>query len=219
MSDHLVDIYDENFELIGQELKSIAHERGYWHQVFTCVIINSKDNKIYFQKKVTGRYTFERPDYIDITVGGHLEAGETVESGVREIEEETGMVVEFGSLVNLGLRQNTFCVKDKYYANEYQNLFLYDTDCKLHDFKMDEHEVSGFVEADIDQLLLLLFDELESVEAKHAFVFERKYVEEKCALTKKDIIPSYLKNDMFMLRLVIAVKRYCKGENTQSLFW
>lgn len=51
MADHLIDIYNENYELIGTELKSIAHEKGYWHQVFTCVIINSISNKIYFQKK------------------------------------------------------------------------------------------------------------------------------------------------------------------------
>lgn len=219
MADHLVDIFDENFNLIGRELKSIAHEKGYWHQVFTCIIINSKTNKIYFQRKVPGRYSFERPDYIDITVGGHLKAGETVEQGIREIEEETGFIIEFSSLINLGLRQNTFSLEDKYYSNEYQNVFLCNIDCNLHDFKIDEDEVNAFVEVDIDQILELLLKNIEFVEARSIFMSDGKYIEDKFILSEDDIIPSYLKNDMFLLRLVISAKRYCNGENKQFLFW
>lgn len=219
MAEHLIDIFDENYELIGTEMKSIAHKKGYWHQVFTCVIINSKNNKIYFQKKVPGRYTFERPDYIDITVGGHLKAGETVAEGIREIEEETGFSVDYNELVNLGMRQNTFSGEKKYFAYEYQHLYLLDKDCKLCDFKMDQKEVSGFVEIDIDELLDLLLHKIEVVNGKYAYMRDGEYVEENYGLTLRDVIPSYLKTDQLMLRITIAAKRYCNGEKTEILFW
>lgn len=219
MADHLLDIYNENFELIGRELKSVAHEKGYWHQVFSCIIINSKKNKIFFQKKVPGRYVFERPDYIDITVGGHLKAGEGVFDGIREIEEETGLKVDKGGLINLGMRQNTFSTDNKYYAYEYQNVFLYDIECELSDFKGDEEEVSGFVEVDIDEMLDLLLGKKKCVQGKHAYMVHGKMIEKGYSLSMKDIIPSYLKTDKFMIRIVIAARRYCNGEKKEFLFW
>lgn len=219
MADHLLDIYNENFELIGKELKSVAHEQGHWHQVFSCIIINSKKNKIFFQKKVPGRYVFERPDYIDITVGGHLKAGEDVLDGIREIEEETGFKVDNECLISLGMRQNTFSAENRYYAYEYQNVFLYDTEYELSDFKGDDKEVSGFVEVDIDEMLDLLLEKRSSIQGKHAYMMHGEFVEKEYSLSMKDIIPSYLKTDKFMIRIVIAARRYCNGEKKELLFW
>lgn len=219
MADHLIDIFNENYELIGSELKSIAHKEGYWHQVFTCSIINSKRNKIYFQKKIPGRYSFDRPDYIDIAVGGHLKAGETVAEGIREIEEETGFSIEYKDLIKLGMRQNTFFIEDKYYAYEYQHMFLLDKECFLSDFKMDQKEVSGFIELDIDDMLKLLLKKTEVIHGRYAYIKGGKYIEKDCKLTLQDIIPSYLKTDQLMIRVVIAAKRYCEGELLEYLFW
>ncbi|WP_432855295.1 hypothetical protein ACQPXB_22030 [Amycolatopsis sp. CA-161197] len=43
------------------------------------------------QKKAPRWYSFDRPDYADITVGGHYQAGETIPDGVREVHEELGL--------------------------------------------------------------------------------------------------------------------------------
>lgn len=218
MSDHLIDIFDENYNFIGSEMKSIAHQKALWHEVFTCLIINSKTNKIYFQKKVPQRYAFYRPDYIDITVGGHLYSGESVENGIREIVEETGFLVKYNDLISLGMRQNTFS-KDKYFAFEYQHIYLCDMNCNLQDFKMNGEEVSGFIETDIDELLELLFYKKTKIDSRFIYMSNNKIYEEKYVLTCNDIIPSYLKGDEFLLRLVIAAKRFCSGEREEYLFW
>lgn len=220
MADHLIDIFDENYNFVGTELKSIAHQKkDMWHQVFSCIFINSTNNKMFFQKKVPGKYEFERLDYIDITVGGHLVAGEKIEDGIREIKEETGFNIKFSDLINLGLRQNTFSADGKYYAYEYQHIFLSDINCKLEDFKIDESEVKGFLEVDIDEFIQLLLNFKNTILCNYCFNRKGEIVNQQYELSRKDIIPSYLKGDLILLRIAIAAKRYCNGEQPNLLFW
>lgn len=220
MADHLIDIFDENYNFVGTELKSIAHQKkDMWHQVFTCIIINSKNNKVFFQKKTPHKYEFDRPDYIDITVGGHLVAGEKIEDGIREIKEETGFDLKFSDLISLGVRQNTFSAKNKYYAYEYQHIFLSDINCKLEDFKIDEEEVNGFLEVDIDELIQLLLKFKNTIQSNYCYLKKGELAIQIYELSRKDIIPSYLKGDLVLLRIAIAAKRYCKGEQQNLLFW
>lgn len=178
-----------------------------------------KEMQLMFQKKVPGKYTFDRPDYVDITVGGHLKSGESFEDGIRELREETGLLASVSDLVSLGIRQNTFSAENKYFAYEYQHIFLYNTKCNLSDFAIDEKEVNGFVEVDIDELIELLLGSRKDIISKHGFMIDGKYCEKDFIMTLSDIIPSYLKGDKIMLRLAIAAKRYCKGEELELLFW
>lgn len=219
MSDHLVDIFDENYNYVGTELKSIAHQKGLWHRVFTCIIVNKEKNTIYFQKKVSGRYVFNRPDYIDITVGGHYMAGENIETGKREIEEETGFCIDFEDLVDLGVRQSSFSAESKYFANEFQHLFLLDKDCKLEDFCSIGNEVKGMVEVDIDGMLSMLLAELPSVKGRYGYNINGNYTEQEIVLTLNDIVPDYMRKDKLFLRLLIVAKRYCNSESNKYLYW
>ena len=41
----IINIYDENHKLIGKSTKKEAHEKGLWHEVYSCLLINSKNNK------------------------------------------------------------------------------------------------------------------------------------------------------------------------------
>ncbi len=117
-----IDIFDDNYNYIGTEDKQIVHRKGIWHRVFTCQIFSSKDKCVYFQKKAPNRYSFSRPDYIDISVGGHYEAGENIEDGIREIYEETGLDynVKFQDLIPIGVRQTASTIAENYIANEFQ---------------------------------------------------------------------------------------------------
>ena len=47
----MLDIFDENHNLIGTCSKKEVHEKGYWHQVFACLFINSRNNLVYLQYK------------------------------------------------------------------------------------------------------------------------------------------------------------------------
>ncbi|MEU6645359.1 hypothetical protein ABZ863_22785 [Saccharomonospora sp. NPDC046836] len=84
----LIDIFTDRYEPIGTEDKQTAHAKGLWHRTFSALAIHPATKRVILQKKTPGRYSFDRPDYADITVGAHYQAGEAVPDGIREVHEE-----------------------------------------------------------------------------------------------------------------------------------
>lgn len=64
----LIDIFDDRYEPVGTEDKKAAHAKGLWHRTFSALAINPTTKRVVLQKKAPGRYSFDRPDYADITV-------------------------------------------------------------------------------------------------------------------------------------------------------
>ncbi|MQA87706.1 MAG: NUDIX domain-containing protein [Streptosporangiales bacterium] len=98
----LIDIFTDRYDHIGTDDKKTAHTRGLWHRTFSCLAINPTTRTVLLQKKTPGRYSFDRPDYADLTVGGHYHAGEAIEDGVRELREELGLDIPY---THIGIRQ------------------------------------------------------------------------------------------------------------------
>jgi len=88
MADELVDVVDENDKIIGQEMKWICHEKGFWHRIAGVLLFNS-EGKIWLQtrnKKKTGG------GLLDFSASGHIGAGDSSLRGAyREMEEELGI--------------------------------------------------------------------------------------------------------------------------------
>lgn len=169
-----IDIYDDNYNYIGLEDKQVVHRKGIWYRVFTCQIFNSRDNCVYFQKKVPNRYSFSRPDYIDISVGGHYEAGENIEDGIREIYEETGLSdIKFQDLISIGIRQTASTIAENYIANEFQHVYLLDYKGDFLDLLKENEETSGFVKLDIDDVFDLLICQKSNIKGEFAFLREK----------------------------------------------
>ena len=204
-----IDIYDDNYNYIGVEDKQVVHRNGIWHSVFTCQIFNSRDNCVYFQKKAPNRYSFSRPDYVDISVGGHYEAGENIEDGIREIYEETGLSdIKFQDLISIGIRQTASTIAENYIANEFQHVYLLDYKGDFSDLLKENEETSGFVKLDIDDVLNLLICQKTSIKGEFAFLRDKTVTVESVDITLNDFVPSYLRVDQFMLRLIVAIQRY-----------
>ncbi len=84
-----VDIFDDRYNPIGIASKKEAHEKGLWHRTFSCLVVNPRRAVVHLQKKHSNQYSFDRPDYVEVvTAGGHYEAGESIEDGIRELHEE-----------------------------------------------------------------------------------------------------------------------------------
>ena len=81
---------------IGYENKKDVHQQGLWHKVFGAILYNLEEKTVYFQTIYPKEsYTFERDDFIDFAVGGHIEDDEDVlTAGIREIKEELGFDVK-----------------------------------------------------------------------------------------------------------------------------
>jgi len=100
MPDELLDVVNEDNVVIGQEWRSIVHQRGLWHRGVD-VFLFTRDGKLLVQQRSQDRDAF--PAALDSSVAEHLKAGEDyLRAAVRGLKEELGVegielhpVVEF----------------------------------------------------------------------------------------------------------------------------
>ena len=85
-----LDILTENGIYMGKTAtKKECHENGYWHRSAYAFIINS-NNEVLLQKR--SHLKKVEPNTIDITLGGHILAGEFgIDALIREAKEELGI--------------------------------------------------------------------------------------------------------------------------------
>lgn len=86
----MIDVLDENGIKTGEILpRSEVHKRGLWHRIIVVAIINEK-NEILVQQRSHNKG--KNPDMWDISVTGHLSAGQdSLTAATREISEEVSV--------------------------------------------------------------------------------------------------------------------------------
>ncbi len=146
--DERIDILDSSGEQTGRVAwKSEAHRLGLWHRCFHCWIVSPETPSggpyLFAQRRAAGKETW--PDRLDVTVAGHLGAGEgTLEGGLREIEEELGLPVNPDELIPLGTRS----VESQIPAGldrEFHDVFLLVRPLSPEDLHLQKEEVAAIV--------------------------------------------------------------------------
>lgn len=137
-----LDRLNEEMQFIGVATRDEVHQKGYWHQTFHCWVVLEEGSERYviFQRRHPSKETF--PNKLDISAAGHLLQGETVEDGVRELEEELGIGVDYSHLVFLGTYKGNY-VTETYKDREFNHVHLLKTDRKLFDFSIQQTELRG----------------------------------------------------------------------------
>jgi isopentenyldiphosphate isomerase len=214
----LIDIFNDRYELIGTEDKKMAHAKGLWHRTFSALAVNPTSRRVILQKKAPGRYTFDRPDYADITVGGHYQAGEAIADGIREVHEELGLPVAYNDLHPIGLRQTAVTLAPDYIEREFQHWHLLPLDVPLESIPLADAEVAGLVDLGLEDALKLAEGNTDSVPARYATRTGIGLEYSEGSLTSADLVPNYVKLDQLYLRLFVAAHRFCAGERTH-VFW
>lgn len=214
----LIDIFDDRYQHTGVNDKKTAHREALWHRTFSCLAINPTHRTVLLQKKSPDRYSFERPDYADITVGGHYHAGENIPDGVREVHEELGLPVPYTELHPLGVRQTAVTLAPDYIEREFQHWHLLPLDVELTDIPLADAEVAGLVELDLAHALDLADGTRASAPARYATRNTEGMAYHEGTLAQTDLIPNYLRTDQLYLRLFVAAHRYLTGER-HHLFW
>ena len=103
-----IDVLDARGLMTGEVAwKSEAHRRGLWRRCTRCWIsspeILSSGSYLFVQRRAVGKETW--PNRLDVTLGGHLGAGEeALEGGLQEIEEELKLQLA-RDLILLGTRR------------------------------------------------------------------------------------------------------------------
>ena len=208
----LIDIYNENHKYLGVCEKGLAHKLGLWHEVFNGIIVNKAKKSIIFQIKNAKHNQIHNMDKIELSIGGHYQAGEKIEDGIREIKEESGIKIDFKDLIYLGERQVSTVVKEEYIVREFQKIFIIPYNDSITNLKCQDDEITGFIEFKIDDCIdLFLKDKINIVGIDN----NEKTVE----VTLKNFVENYLKGDELYLRLAIAAKRFVEEENIKLLRW
>jgi len=104
--DELIDILTPEGERTGKTaLKSEAHKNGWFHATVHIWLFTA-DKKILLQKRALTKKVF--PGLWDISVAGHIAAGETIlASAKREVLEEIEEEVDAIKLFDLEVLKNT----------------------------------------------------------------------------------------------------------------
>ena len=211
MNKETIDIFDENHKLIGKDTKKNAHKLGLWHEVFACLLINSKTNKIYFQYKNPKHNDVTNLPKIDISVGGHLQSGETERDGVREIKEESSLIVKYEDLIKLPNRRIDKYIREDYIIREFEYIYLYDSNISLKDLSCIDDEVLYFIEFDIDELLDFIINNKSSIKGNTLHGIEEYY--------KENFIKAYLEDDHLYLNLLLLIKDYLNKKDLTKYIW
>lgn len=137
------DIYDQQKNWLGTAERSEVHAKGWWHQTFHCWIFKKEQDVTYllFQRRHPDKDTF--PNQLDISCAGHLEAGESVADGVRELAEELGLQVTMEELTACGVYAEEGKLPGGGMDREFSHVFLYACDRELSEYQVQLEEVSG----------------------------------------------------------------------------
>lgn len=206
----ILDVYNENHEYLGICEKELVHKLGLWHEVFNGILVNKTKNTIIFQIKNKNHNGIHEKDMIEISVGGHYISGEKLKDGIREIKEETSQDIKFSKLIYLGERQVSIKIRNNYIIREFQKMFIIPYDGEIKELKSQDNEVKGFIEIDIDDCILLLLKKKKEIIGLDNNLKKKN-------INLKNFVQEYLKGDELFLRLVIAAKRYTKGEDIKLI--
>lgn len=118
------------------------HRDGLWHETFHCFVIDRAKRMILLQERATEKKDF--PDCLDITAAGHLLVGETLEDGVRELEEELGLVRTLDQLEPVGVFLEELMLPG-FIDRERTHVFLVEANQAMTDYRLQTTEVKRLV--------------------------------------------------------------------------
>ena len=141
MADELIDILNSSGSFTGAvKLKSEAHKKGLWH-ASAQIWIYTPNGEILIQKRAPNKDTY--PNLWDISVAGHLSAGDTsISAALREIEEEIGLVISAEALQLLKTIKNSKKPSKAITDNEFNYLFICCSPISTKQLKLQVEEVS-----------------------------------------------------------------------------
>ncbi len=153
--DEKIDVLDARGLMTGEVAwKSEAHRLGLWHRCFHCWIASPETPSggpyLFVQRRAVGKETW--PDRLDVTVGGHLGAGEeALEGGLREIEEELGLQVAPRDLIPLGTRRAELKISAGI-DREFQEIFVLVRSLYPKDLQLQKEEVAAVARLRLDDV-------------------------------------------------------------------
>lgn len=159
--DELFDVITEDGTPTGiVKRRADVHRDGDWHRAIHVWVYGIDVGVPFLLYNLRGRHKDTWPSVLDVTVGGHLAAGETIEQAFREIEEEIGIAANPLQLQFLETRKAYGTIE-----RELQDVFLYRDDRPLGDYRPNPAELEGLVRIALTNAMAIFSGQATSVEA------------------------------------------------------
>lgn len=156
----LLDIVDQDLRIVDRMDRAKAHRTCAPHRTFHCWVFDSSRKVVMFQRRGP-RQDF--PLKLDVTVGGHISSGETVEMASREIKEEIGINIPYSELFYMG-RTTLTSIGDDFCIVEIAEVHCIDLYGRSVELKPDPSELSGIVEIPLEYILPVISGSVKSME-------------------------------------------------------
>lgn len=160
----MFDVFDEKMIKIGIDSRENVHAKGLWHQTFQCWIVNhtiSEGGSFLFQLRHKDKDTY--PGLLDISCAGHLQAGEVVDDGVRELQEELGITVSIDELTYCGMIAEENFISTEIMDREFNHVFIHESNNNLEDYAFQKDEISGLYFVNMKEFQRLLNGEIDTI--------------------------------------------------------
>jgi isopentenyldiphosphate isomerase len=138
--DEYIDILDALGNLTGERcLKSVAHQQGFYHATVH-VWFYTSDRKILLQKRGALKKTY--PNRWDVSVAGHVQAGESIEeAALREVAEEIGLTIQKEDLRKIAVRKGERSHPNGILDNEFYHVFVVELTKGVDSLKKQDSEI------------------------------------------------------------------------------
>ncbi|AUC81702.1 NUDIX domain-containing protein [Lacinutrix sp. Bg11-31] len=142
MQDELIDIVTKEGKLTGKSaLKSEVHAKGHYHNTVHIWFYTS-DGEVLLAQRAASKTIY--PLLWDVSVAGHIDAGETLKSGaLREIKEEIGLTVSENELEKIGVFKCFQNYSNGIIDNEFHHTYIAKFDGLLFDLTPQKEEVEA----------------------------------------------------------------------------
>lgn len=182
-----------------------AYAEGNWIGTFNLWIVtnNPEPAIIYQQRSPNSKWA---PCKLDVTAGGHLQAGERLTDGLREVEEELGKFYDPNKLISLGRKLYVGFNNDGTSHNNIIDIYMVEDNLSLDSYKLEANEVYAICVCPIKELLKVHRNADYGFTAEGVTATGESFATE----VKKESFPENW--DDYHFKIAILADRYYKGE-------
>ena len=206
----LFDVYRADGEPTGRtKPRAAVHRDGDWHRAVHVWVAGRDDETgpfLLMQRRSRAKDTW--PGVLDVTVGGHYRAGESLADTLRETEEEIGVTVTLGSLIPLGIRVTAWEEPETgLYDRELQDVFLLLDDRPLVDYRPHPAELAELLRIPLAALIDLQRGNPEPIVVDR--IAPGDVAAQQTTIGSGDFVPTI---DRYVLRVALATERVLRGD-------
>ena len=158
------DVLNELGEFTGEvATRDECHSKGLWHRGVYAFIID-KDYNVLLQKRSSNKKLW--PDRWDVTIGGHVNAGEFGRQAlIRECKEELGIDITDDEIKYIVTTTSVYN-KNGYINNHYDECYIITKTIDINDLVLQKEEVSDVKYFPKDEILKRIDNNYDGITEK-----------------------------------------------------